>query len=59
MSNINRNRNIDTAFKYVGIFCTLFGIVMLLMTQKKDTPSGIPPEADYYRTGQLDAGDDD
>jgi len=31
MSNITRNRNIDTAFKYVGIFCTLFGIVMLLI----------------------------
>jgi phosphate transport system permease protein len=31
MSNINRNRNIDTAFKYVGIFCTLFGVVMLLI----------------------------
>lgn len=31
MSNIQRNRNIDTAFKYVGIGCTLFGIVMLLI----------------------------
>jgi phosphate transport system permease protein len=31
MSNIQRNRNIDTAFKYVGISCTLFGIVMLLI----------------------------
>jgi phosphate transport system permease protein len=31
MSSVNRNRNIDTAFKYVGVFCTLFGIVMLLI----------------------------
>src|SRR5688572_26390862 len=31
MSNVNRNRNIDTAFKYVGVFCTLFGIVMLVI----------------------------
>jgi phosphate transport system permease protein len=31
MSSIQRNRNIDTAFKYVGISCTLFGIVMLLI----------------------------
>ena len=31
MSSVQRNRNIDTAFKYVGIFCTLFGIIMLLI----------------------------
>lgn len=31
MSSIKLNRNIDTAFKYVGISCTLFGIVMLLI----------------------------
>lgn len=31
MSSVQRNRNIDTAFKYVGIGCTLFGIVMLLI----------------------------
>src|SRR5688572_4951967 len=29
MSNIKFNRRVDTAFKYLGIFCTLFGIVML------------------------------
>jgi phosphate transport system permease protein len=29
MSKITRNRLIDTGFKYVGIFCTFFGIVML------------------------------
>jgi phosphate transport system permease protein len=29
MSNVKRNRNIDTAFKYVGIFFTLFGIAIL------------------------------
>jgi phosphate transport system permease protein len=29
MSNVRRNRLIDSAFKYVGIACTLFGIVML------------------------------
>jgi phosphate transport system permease protein len=31
MSSVKRNRRIDTAFKYVGIFCTFFGIVMLLI----------------------------
>lgn len=31
MSSVQRNRNIDTAFRYVGIACTLFGIVMLLI----------------------------
>jgi phosphate transport system permease protein len=31
MSSVKRNRNIDTAFKYIGISCTLFGIVMLLI----------------------------
>jgi phosphate transport system permease protein len=30
MSNIKFNRRVDRAFKYVGIFCTLFGIVMLM-----------------------------
>lgn len=31
MNKIQRNRNIDTAFRYLGIFCTLFGVVMLLI----------------------------
>jgi phosphate transport system permease protein len=31
MSNVKRNRNIDTAFKYVGIFFTLFGIAILFV----------------------------
>ncbi|HEY0741609.1 MAG TPA: phosphate ABC transporter permease PstA [Chryseosolibacter sp.] len=31
MSNVKRNRNIDTAFKYVGIFFTFFGIAILLI----------------------------
>jgi phosphate transport system permease protein len=31
MSNVNVNRNIDTAFRYVGIACTFFGIIMLLI----------------------------
>jgi phosphate transport system permease protein len=31
MSNVKRNRNIDTAFKYVGIFFTLFGIAVLFV----------------------------
>src|SRR6476469_3335000 len=31
MSSIKFNRRIDTAFKYVGVFCTLFGIVMLVI----------------------------
>lgn len=31
MNKIQLNRNIDTAFRYLGIFCTLFGIVMLLI----------------------------
>ena len=31
MSRVNRNRIADTAFKYVGILCTLFGIVMLIV----------------------------
>lgn len=29
MNNIKFNRRIDTAFRYVGIFCTLFGIAVL------------------------------
>lgn len=29
MNNVHRNRLIDSAFKYVGIACTFFGIVML------------------------------
>lgn len=29
MSNVRRNRIIDIAFKYVGIACTLFGMVVL------------------------------
>ncbi|HCM76284.1 MAG TPA: phosphate ABC transporter permease PtsA [Cytophagales bacterium] len=29
MSNLKRNRRIDKAFKYVGIGCTLFGLLML------------------------------
>ena len=29
MNNVQRNRLIDSAFKYVGIACTFFGIVML------------------------------
>jgi len=31
MSSIRLNRRIDQAFKYVGIFCTFFGIVMLVI----------------------------
>jgi phosphate transport system permease protein len=31
MNNVKRNRMIDTAFKYVGIFFTLFGIAILLV----------------------------
>jgi phosphate transport system permease protein len=31
MSSVNRNRLIDTAFKYVGIFATCFGIIVLLI----------------------------
>jgi phosphate transport system permease protein len=31
MSNAKRNRNIDTAFKYMGILFTLFGIAILLV----------------------------
>ncbi|HEY0655823.1 MAG TPA: phosphate ABC transporter permease PstA [Chryseosolibacter sp.] len=31
MSNVKRNRNIDTAFKYVGIFFTFFGIAILVV----------------------------
>jgi phosphate transport system permease protein len=31
MSNIRYNRLIDSGFKYLGIFCTFFGIVMLLI----------------------------
>ena len=31
MSSVKRNRRIDLGFKYVGIFCTFFGIVMLLI----------------------------
>lgn len=29
MNNVHRNRLIDSAFKYVGIGCTFFGIIML------------------------------
>lgn len=31
MNKIQRNRLIDSGFKYLGIFCTFFGIVMLLI----------------------------
>ena len=31
MSSIRTNRLIDTGFKYVGIACTFFGIVVLLI----------------------------
>lgn len=31
MSSVKRNRKIDTAFKYVGVFFTLFGIAILLV----------------------------
>ncbi len=31
MNSIKLNRRVDRAFKYVGIFCTLFGIVMLMV----------------------------
>lgn len=31
MSNTDRNRLIDSSFKYLGIFCTLFGIVLLII----------------------------
>lgn len=31
MSNIKINRLIDRGFKYLGIFCTLFGILMLVI----------------------------
>ncbi len=31
MSSIQRNRNIDTAFKYVGLASTFFGVVMLVI----------------------------
>jgi phosphate transport system permease protein len=31
MSNIKINRLIDRSFKYLGIFCTLFGILMLVI----------------------------
>jgi phosphate transport system permease protein len=31
MNNIKLNRNIDTAFKYVGIFCTFSGIAILVI----------------------------
>jgi phosphate transport system permease protein len=31
MSNLQYNRLIDSGFKYLGIFCTFFGIVMLLV----------------------------
>jgi phosphate transport system permease protein len=31
MNNIHTNRLIDTGFKYLGIACTLFGIIMLLI----------------------------
>jgi phosphate transport system permease protein len=29
MNNLQRNRLIDSAFKYLGIFCTFFGLIML------------------------------
>lgn len=29
MNNVQRNRLIDSAFKYVGIGCTFFGVIML------------------------------
>lgn len=31
MNNIKLNRNIDTAFKYVGLCCTFLGLVILLL----------------------------
>lgn len=31
MNNVERNRTIDDAFKYVGIACTLFGVVVLMI----------------------------
>ncbi len=31
MSNLNRNRRIDKAFKYFGIGCTIFGLLMLVI----------------------------
>ncbi len=31
MNNTDRNRLIDSGFKYLGIFCTFFGIVMLII----------------------------
>ncbi|MGB4972852.1 MAG: phosphate ABC transporter, permease protein PstA, partial [Cyclobacteriaceae bacterium] len=31
MSNLKRNRRIDKAFKLVGIGCTLFGLLMLVI----------------------------
>jgi phosphate transport system permease protein len=31
MSSLKRNRRIDKAFKYVGIGCTLFGLLMLVI----------------------------
>lgn len=31
MNNIQYNRLVDSGFKYLGIFCTFFGIVMLLV----------------------------
>lgn len=31
MNSIQRNRLIDSGFRYVGIFCTFFGIVMLII----------------------------
>ncbi|MEQ8364655.1 MAG: phosphate ABC transporter permease PstA [Cyclobacteriaceae bacterium] len=31
MSNLKRNRRIDKGFKYVGIGCTLFGLLMLVI----------------------------
>ena len=41
MSNIRRNRIIDVAFKYIGIACTLFGIVMLLVFMGNIITDGI------------------
>lgn len=31
MNNIKLNRNIDTAFKYVGLFCTFLGLIILTL----------------------------
>lgn len=41
MSNVSYNRNIDSIFKYLGIFCTLFGIVMLLIFMGNIVTDGV------------------